>query len=76
MIAGSNITLIEGKNVITDEYDIMASQIFNKHNIYIVKKSRAENPNKIGIILGSLVFSYTCLVSISNKQKLLKLKSS
>ena len=52
MIASNNITLIEGKNVITDEYKI--SQTFNKHYIIIVKKSCGKKPNKIGATLGSL----------------------
>ena len=36
IIASIDITLIEGKNVITDQYEI--SQTFNKHHINIVKK--------------------------------------
>ena len=52
MIANKDITLIDGKNVITDEYEI--SQIFNKHYINIVEKSCGNKPNKIGTTLGSL----------------------
>ena len=52
MIANNNITLIEGKNVITDEYKI--SQTFNKHYIIIIEKSCGKKPNKIGTTLGSL----------------------
>ena len=52
MIASNDITLIDGKNVIPDEYEI--SQIFNKRYINIVKKSCGNKPNKIGITLGSL----------------------
>ena len=52
MIDCNNITLIEGKNVITDEYKI--SQTFNKHYIIIVEKSCGKKPNKIGTTLGSL----------------------
>ena len=52
MIASNNITLTEGKNVITDEYKI--SQTFNKYYIKIVEKSCGKKPNKIGTTLGSL----------------------
>ena len=52
MIASNKITLIEEKNVITDEYKI--SQTFNKHYINIVEKSCGKKPNKIGTTLGSL----------------------
>ena len=52
MIANKDITLIDGKNVITDEYEL--SQIFNKHYINIVEKSCGNKPNKIGTTLGSL----------------------
>ena len=48
MIASNVITLIEGKNVITDEYEI--SQTFNRHYINIVEKSCGSKPNKIGTI--------------------------
>ena len=37
MIANNDITLIEGKNVVTDKYEI--SQTFNKHYINIVEES-------------------------------------
>ena len=52
MIASNDITLIEGKNIITDEYEI--SQTFSKRCINIVEKSCGNKPNKIGITLGSL----------------------
>ena len=52
MIASNDITLIEGKNVITDEYEI--SQTFKKHYINIIEKSCGKKPDKIGTILGSL----------------------
>ena len=52
MIASNDITLIEKKNVITDEYDI--SQTFNKHYINLVEKSCGNKPNKIGTTIGSL----------------------
>ena len=51
MIASNDITLIDGKNVITDEYEI--SKKFNEHYINIVGKSSGTKPNKIGTILGS-----------------------
>ena len=41
MVASNDITLIEGKNVITDEYEI--SQTFNKHYINIVEKTAETN---------------------------------
>ena len=41
MIANKDITLIDGENVITDEYEI--SQIFNKHYINIVEKGAQTN---------------------------------
>ena len=49
---GNDITLIEEKHVITDEYEV--SQIFNKHYINIAEKSCRNKPNKIGTILESL----------------------
>ena len=52
MIASNGITLIDGKNVITDEYE--TSQKFHKHYINIVEKSCGSEPNKLGTILGSL----------------------
>ena len=41
MIASNDITLIEGKNVITDEYEILNT--FNKHYINTVEKSCGKN---------------------------------
>ena len=52
MIPNKDITLIDGKNVITDEYEL--SQIFIKHYINIAEKSCENKPNKIGTTLGSL----------------------
>ena len=52
MIANNDITLNDGENVITDEYEIL--QTFNKHYINIVEKSCGNKPNKIGTTLGSL----------------------
>ena len=49
MTANKDITLIDRKNVITNEYEIW--QIFNKHYISIVEKSCGNKPNKIGITL-------------------------
>ena len=43
MIASNGITLIDEKNVITDEFEI--SQTFNKHYINIVEKSCGNKPN-------------------------------
>ena len=44
MIVINGITLTEGKNVITDEYEI--SQTFNKHYINIAEKSWGNIDNK------------------------------
>ena len=55
MITSSDVSLIEGNNVATDEYEI--SQTFNKHYINIVEKSCGNKPNKIGTTLGSLNYS-------------------
>ena len=52
MVARNDITLIEGENVIIDEYEI--SQAFNKYYINIVEKSCGNKPNTIGTTLGSL----------------------
>ena len=52
MIASNDTILIEGKNVIKDEYEV--SHTFNKHCINIVEKSCSKKPNKICIIPGSL----------------------
>ena len=52
MIASNGITLIDGENVITDEYEI--SQTFHKHYINIVEKSCGNEPNKLGTTLGCL----------------------
>ena len=51
MVVSNEITLIEGKNVIIDEYVI--SQTFNKHYINNVEKRCRNKPNKIGTTLGS-----------------------
>ena len=52
MVASNDITLIEGKNIITDEYEI--SLTFDKRYINIVEKSCGNKPNKTGTTLGSL----------------------
>ena len=52
MIDSNDTTLIEGKNVITDEYEI--SQTFNKHFINIVEKSCGKKPNKTSTIVRSI----------------------
>ena len=52
MVASNDINLIEGKNVITDEYEL--SQKFKKHYINIAEKGCGNKPNKIGTTLGSL----------------------
>ena len=44
MIASNDITLIDGKNIITDVYEI--SKSLNKHYINIVEKSCGNKPNK------------------------------
>ena len=52
-ITRNDITLVEGKNVITDVYEI--SQTFNnKHYIKIVEKTCGKKPNEIATKLGSL----------------------
>ena len=43
MIATNDITLIEGKNAITEEYEIW--QTFSKHDINTVEKSCGNKPN-------------------------------
>ena len=48
----NDITLIEGKNVITDEYEI--SQTFNKHYVNIVEKKYGNKPKKIRTTPGCL----------------------
>ena len=76
MVASSDITLIEGKNVITDEYEI--SQTFNKHYINIVEKSCGNKPNKIGTTLGSLKNSDVIgriIKSYQNHPSVLKIKN-
>ena len=76
MVASNDITLIEGKNVITDEYEI--SQTFNKHYINIVEKSCGNKPNKIGTTLGSLNDSDIIdriIKSYQNHPSVLKIKN-
>ena len=75
MVASNDIT-IEGKNVITDEYEI--SQTFNKHYINIVEKSCGNKPNKIGTTLGSLNDSDVIdriIKSYQNHPSVLKIKN-
>ena len=76
MIANKDITLIDGKNVFTDEYEI--SQIFNKHYINIVEKICGNKPNKIGTTLGYLNDSDVIdriIKSYQNHLSLLKIKN-
>ena len=76
MIASNDITLTEGKNVITDEYEI--SQTFNKHYINIVAISCGNKPNKIGTKLGSLNDSDVIdriIKSYQNHPSVLKIKN-
>ena len=51
IIASNDITLIDGKKVITDEYEI--SETFNKPYIDIVEKSCGKKTSKIGATPGS-----------------------
>ena len=77
IIASSDITLFEGENVITDEYEI--SQTFNKHYINVVEKSCGKAPNKTGTILGSLNSSDVVdrvIRSYQNHPSVLKIKAS
>ena len=76
MIANKDITLIDDKNVITDEHEL--SQIFNKHYIKIAEKSCGNKPNKIGTILGSLNDSDVIdriIKSYQNHPSVLKIKN-
>ena len=77
MVASNDITLIEGMNVITDEYEI--SQTFNKHHINIVEKSCRNKPNKTGTTLGPLNDSDVIdrvIKSYQNKPSVLKIKNN
>ena len=76
MVASNDITLIEGKNVITDEYEI--SQTFNKYYINIVEKSCGNKPSKLGTMIGSLNDSgviYRIIKSYQNHPYVLKIKN-
>ena len=76
MIANIDITLIDGKNVITNEYEI--SQTFNKHYINIVTKSCGSKPIKISTTLGSLNDSDVIgriIKSYPNHPSVLKIKN-
>ena len=76
MIPNKDITLIDGKNVITDEYEIL--QKFNKHYINIVEKSCGNKPNKIVTKLGSLNDSDVIdriIKSYQNHPSVLKIKN-
>ena len=76
MIANKDITLIDGKNVVTDEYEI--SQIFSKHYNNIVEKNCGNKPNKIGTTLGSLNDSDVIdriIKSYQNHPSVLKIKT-
>ena len=77
MTAKNDITLIDRKNVITDEYEI--SQTFKKYYINIVEKSCGNKPNKIGTTLGFLSDSDVIdriIKSYQNHPRVLKLKIS
>ena len=50
MIANNDLNLTDGKNVITDEYEI--SKIFNKHYINIVERCCGNKLNKTGTTPG------------------------
>ena len=76
MVASNNINLIEGKNVITDEYEL--AQKFKKHYINIVEKGCGNKPNKIGTTLGSLNDSDVIdriIKSYQNHPSVLKIKN-
>ena len=75
-MTNKDITLIDGKNVITDEYEL--SQIFNKHYINIVEKSCGNKPNKIGTTLEFLNDSDVIeriIKSYQNHPSVLKIKN-
>ena len=76
VIASNDITLTEGKNVITDEYEI--SQTFTKYYINVVGKSCGNKPNKIGTTLRSLDDSYVIdriIKSYQNHPSVLNIKN-
>ena len=76
MIDNNDIILIEGENVITDEYEI--SQTFNKHYINFAEKSSGNKPNKIGTTLGFLNDSDVIdriIKSYRNHPSVLKIKN-
>ena len=76
MIASNDITLIEGKNVITNVYEI--SQTLNKHYNNIVEKSCGNKLKNIGTRLGCLNDSDVIgriIKSYQNHPSVLKIKS-
>ena len=76
MVASNDIFLIERKNAITDEYEIL--QAFNKQYINIIEKSWGNKPNKIGTTLGSLNDSDVIdriIRSYQNNPSVLKIKN-
>ena len=76
MIPNKDITLIDGKNVITDEYEI--SQKLTNCRINIVEKSFGNKPNKIVTTLGSLNDSDVIdriIKSYQNHPSVLKIKN-
>ena len=76
MIASNDITLIEGKNVITNDYEI--SQTLNKHYNNIVEKSCGNKLKNIGTRLGSLNDSDVIgriIKSYQNHPSVLKIKN-
>ena len=76
MIASNDVTLIDGKNVITDVSEI--AKTFNKHYINIVEKSCENKPNKTGTTLGPLNDSDAIdriIESYQNHPNVLKVKN-
>ena len=77
MIDSHDITLIDGKNVITDEYNI--SKTFNQHRINIIEKSCGNKPNEISLTLGySLIYGDVIgriIKSYQNHSSVLKIKN-
>ena len=76
MIASNDVTLIDGKNVITDVSEI--AKTFSKHYINIVEKSCENKPNKTGTTLGPLNDSDAIdriIESYQNHPNVLKVKN-
>ena len=76
MITRNDITLIDGKNIITDDYEI--SKKFNKRYINTDKKRYGNKPSKIGTTLGCLNDNAVIdriSTSCQNHPSVLKIKS-